>query len=111
MNFDTVHDLVIDAGALGTAIMAIGAVVIAVQRWTLRRIERLVREATEPLRKNGGGNVGDLPQKFDDLAKRVELIEQRQIVIKAAVIELGHYQKVPRHGSPHKGPLPGESPP
>lgn len=104
---DTASDVVINLGAVATALAAIAGVVFGSSRWLLKRIERMVTEATEPLRKNGGGNVGDLPKKFDDMSRRIELIEQRQQVIKAAVIELGHYDS-PRS---RKGPLPGESPP
>lgn len=82
------HDLgdaVVSAGAIAAALTAIGALVYVVVHFSVVRVEArisdMIKDATEPLTRNGGHNVGDLPRRFDDMVRRVERIERRQMLI------------------------------
>lgn len=102
------QELVLTIGSLATALIAMAGVVFGIQRWAVRQIKDMVREATEPLRKNGGSSVGDLPEKFAAIQKQVNTIEERQQLIKAALLESG---VVKQHHAKHqqlKGSRPGE---
>lgn len=102
------QEFVLTIGSLATALIAMAGVVFGIQRWAVRQIKDMVKEATEPLRKNGGSNVGDLPARFDQIQKQVNTIEERQQLIKAALLESG---VVKQHHVKHqqlKGSRPGE---
>ena len=102
------QEFVLTIGSLATALIAMAGVVFGIQRWAVRQIKDMVKEATEPLRKNGGSNVGDLPARFDQIQKQVNTIEERQQLIKAALLESG---VVKQHHAKHqqlKGSRPGE---
>ena len=105
---DTAREWVISFGALATALLAIAGVIFAVERWALKRIKELVEEATEPLRKNGGNSVGDLPEKFIAIQKQVDTIDERQQLIKAALLESGVVKQHHRQHQKLKGSRPGE---
>ena len=80
-----------DAGAVATALAAIGGVVYAALHLVMKRAEarinHLIKEATEPLKRNGGSNVGDLPLKMDEMVRRVERIERRQLKIYEEIVD------------------------
>lgn len=83
--------LIKEAGAVAAALAAIGALVYSVVHFTSKRFEarvtELICQATEPLRKNGGGNVGDLPSRFDEMERRVQRIERRQLKIYEEIVD------------------------
>ena len=97
------QELVLTIGSLATALIAMAGVVFGIQRWAVRQIKDMVRDATEPLRKNGGSSVGDLPEKFAAIQKQVNTIEERQQLIKSGVVKQHHakHQQL-------KGSRPGE---
>lgn len=102
------QEFVLSVGAIATALLAIAGVIFAVERWALKRIKDMVDEATEPLRKNGGMSVGDLPEKFIAIQKQVNLIDERQQLIKAALLESGLVKQHHRNHEKLKGSRPGE---
>lgn len=103
-----IHDTLVDVGAVASALIAVAAVVFGVQKWTVRQIQRMVDEATAPLRKNGGMSVGDLPERFVKIQKQVDVIEERQQLIKAALLESGLVKQHHRNHEKLKGSRPGE---
>lgn len=93
-----VGEFITGAGAIAAALTAIGVLVYAVVHFSVIRVEArikdLIEDATEPLRRNGGSNVGDLPVRFDQMEtrytqmeRRVERIERRQLRIYDEIVD------------------------
>lgn len=105
---DVVAGFVKDAGAIAAAVTAIGIVVWWVVRTAVNQMVEMVTERTEPLHRNGGSSVGDLPKRVDALEERMDQMRETQIeireaqalvaerieLIKAVVTELHHPRRL-----------------
>ncbi len=98
MGWYDLGEFVKGAGAIAAALTAVGALVYVVVHFSVVRVEAriqdMIGDATEPLRRNGGSNVGDLPSRFDHMEtryalmeRRVERIERRQLRIYDEIID------------------------
>lgn len=98
--FDGIRDVVVDAGAIASALAAIAGVVYAIVRWgVLRPLDKRIREATKQIQPgaNGGESLADvakgltaLSEEVASIRDRFENVEQRQMVILEMVLREQH---------------------
>lgn len=96
-DFASVRDLIVDAGAVATALAAVCGVLYAVVRWgVLKPLDRRIQEATRQIQPdaNGGLSLADVAKQtaamsaqLELLRERFENLEDRQMVILEAVLE------------------------
>lgn len=94
--FGGFRDVVVDAGAVASALVAVAGVLYAIVRWgVLRPLDRRIREATRQIQPgaNGGESLSDVAREMRALISEVEMmrdrfdnVEQRQMTILEMVI-------------------------
>jgi hypothetical protein len=75
---DVLAQWIKDAGGVAASLAAIGGVAWFTVKQVLGRIQSMIDDATEPLKKNGGASVGDVPARIDGMQEQIDRMEDRQ---------------------------------